>query len=176
MSTLVDTILAMFLYVMMMWVPAQMLLGRVAGWSDLAKHYHAYGPAPAKRQWVISGVVGALHYRNTLVIAIHADGLYVAQFPLFRPGHPPLFIPWDAIYSAHQEPDNQRTITLTIDTDQSIGITLPSSVLTEALPYLPLLQPDTPQFDYGWGLLAVLLGLGSVGALWAWIVLFSGWF
>jgi hypothetical protein len=36
-------------------------------------------------------------YNNCLTIGVTDEGLYLAVFPLFRPGHPPLLIDWSAL-------------------------------------------------------------------------------
>jgi len=33
-------------------------------------------------------------YNNCITVGAHHEGLYLAVLFLFRPGHPPLFIPW----------------------------------------------------------------------------------
>lgn len=39
--------------------------------------------------------MGLASYRGTLRAAGDADGLWLDVLGLFRPGHAPLFIPWD---------------------------------------------------------------------------------
>jgi hypothetical protein len=36
-------------------------------------------------------------YGNCLTVGANEDGLYLATFPLFPLGHPPLLIPWDEV-------------------------------------------------------------------------------
>lgn len=37
------------------------------------------------------------NYNNCLVVGANKYGLYIAVLPIFRVGHPPLFIPWTEI-------------------------------------------------------------------------------
>ena len=40
------------------------------------------------------GSVHLARYNGVLTVGVNPAGLYLAVMPLFRPGHPPLFIPW----------------------------------------------------------------------------------
>jgi hypothetical protein len=44
------------------------------------------------------GKVGAARYKGCLIIHVSPAGLHLAAWFAFRPGHPPLFIPWSAIH------------------------------------------------------------------------------
>ena len=50
-----------------------------------------------------SGKVGVVNYRSCLTIRVAEDGLFLAVFPLFRAGHPPLFIPWSEFTMLRQK-------------------------------------------------------------------------
>jgi hypothetical protein len=41
-----------------------------------------------------SGRLGMVNYGSCLTIHVSEAGMFLAVFPLFRPGHPRLFIPW----------------------------------------------------------------------------------
>ena len=39
----------------------------------------------------------ASNYSSVLNVVVSFEGIALRVFPLFRPGHPPLIIPWDAV-------------------------------------------------------------------------------
>jgi hypothetical protein len=80
-----------------MWFFVLALLSGIGGWWTLAKNFRAEGPPPTGRHWLVSGSLGWADYRSTLIVGHSEAGLYLAAFPLFRPFHPPLLIPWPAI-------------------------------------------------------------------------------
>jgi hypothetical protein len=41
--------------------------------------------------------MGVVRYNGALTVGVNAAGMYLAMLPLFRLGHPPLFIPWSDI-------------------------------------------------------------------------------
>ncbi len=47
-----------------------------------------------------SGSVGRVSYRSCLTVHRSAEGLFLSVLLPFRPGHPPLFIPWNAVRNA----------------------------------------------------------------------------
>lgn len=79
------------------WVGVCLLLGRLGGWGRMATHYRTSEPAPRGVEWFTTGTVGGVRYRNALVVAASPRGLYLSVLPLFRPGHPPLLVPWSAV-------------------------------------------------------------------------------
>ena len=74
---------------------AQHFMGGGGGWRALAAGYATTRPAPAKvftRQHV---VVAQVLYRNSMVVGVDDEGLYLALgFPLSLLGRPPVFVPW----------------------------------------------------------------------------------
>jgi hypothetical protein len=75
----------------------QMSLSVTGGWYRLGKNYPALKPPSGERFFGLSGSVGMTHYGHCLRAYCSPDGLYLSVFWPFRLGHPPLFIPWDAI-------------------------------------------------------------------------------
>jgi hypothetical protein len=80
-----------------MWCAISLLLSRVGGWHRLARAFPARGRPQGTRFSVQSGKVGMVNYNNCLTIYVSPDGLYLSVWPVFRIGHPPLFVPWDDI-------------------------------------------------------------------------------
>ncbi len=46
------------------------------------------------------GRVGWVNYNNCLTVHVASDGMYLLLWAPFRIGHPPLFLPWEAMHSA----------------------------------------------------------------------------
>jgi hypothetical protein len=80
-----------------MWVFVTFLISRLGGWSRLTPHYQAHFPFSGKRWSMRSGRMGWANYNGCLTVGGNFEGMYLAVFPLFRVGHPPLLIPWDEI-------------------------------------------------------------------------------
>jgi hypothetical protein len=70
------------------------LLATIGGWTALASHFRSAEPPQGKAFSMQSGRVGIVDYGSCLNIRVNEAGMYLAVFPLFRVGHPPLFIPW----------------------------------------------------------------------------------
>jgi hypothetical protein len=92
-----------------LWCAIAGILAWAGGWTALAAQYGTDQAPPADRRRLVSGLVGCAQYRSCLVVgssSSSSEGLYLAVFPLFRPFHPPLLIPWTAL--TLQEPPRLR--------------------------------------------------------------------
>jgi len=81
----------------LMWCGALGLLSATGGWRALARRFPSEGTPPANRRWMVWGELGWVTYRSTLTVGHSEAGLHLAVFPMFRPFHPPLLIPWKSI-------------------------------------------------------------------------------
>ena len=91
------------------WVGIVTLLSRVGGWARLARHYRtfeSFGGEPIRFQF---GYLGFVRYKGTLTFGAEAKGLYIATLVLFRPGHPPLVVPWGQLSA---EPSGKDRVAL----------------------------------------------------------------
>jgi hypothetical protein len=77
-----------------LWCLMGVLLAWIGGWGVLARHYPARSDSDGRRFWFRSGRLGGVNYGGCLILTVSAAGLRVTALPLFRSGHPPLFIPW----------------------------------------------------------------------------------
>jgi hypothetical protein len=85
------------------WCAVLFLLSVLGGWRALARAY-ASETRPAGRTFSFrSGSFGFVNYGGCLSFASGPAGLYVAVFPLFRPGHPPFLVPWHDISAKAKE-------------------------------------------------------------------------
>ena len=83
-----------------LWVIVVFILANLGGWARLAQHYEARATFAGKKWGFKSGRMGIANYNGCLTIGANDEGLYLAVLPLFRVGHPPLFIPWYDITTA----------------------------------------------------------------------------
>ena len=67
------------------------------GWQSLAKVYGSDKPCEGTKWYMQSAKVGKAAYNGCLTVGANYNGLYLSIFPIFRPGHPPIFIPWSDI-------------------------------------------------------------------------------
>jgi hypothetical protein len=80
------------------WCGIVWLIATVGGWHSLARVYRSQLPFSGHTWRFRSGRMGGFaKYNGVLTVGVNSAGLYLAVFPLFRPGHPPLFIPWHDI-------------------------------------------------------------------------------
>lgn len=86
-----------------LWVAVCFLLSIIGGWSRLAEHYRSQSDFSGTKWQLQSGRLGLTNYGNSLTIGANDDGLYLAVFPLFRVGHPPLWIPWREITTTEHQ-------------------------------------------------------------------------
>jgi len=86
-----------------LWVVVCFLIAVIGGWSSLAKHYQSQTDFSGKKWHFQSGRLGLSNYSSCLTIGSNYHGLYLAVFPLFRVGHPPLLIPWSDITTAEHK-------------------------------------------------------------------------
>ena len=81
------------------WTFATMSIAVVSGWRELARAYRAERPIIATAEW--RNRRGRMRYgsayKGCLNIAANAMGMQLSLWSIFRPGHPPLFIPWTDI-------------------------------------------------------------------------------
>jgi len=87
------------LYFIAVWALVSYLIGQLSGWSILSRRFRDTG-AFYSYQWAFQSFrLGTLcgKYSNCANLGADETGLYLAVFPLFRIGHPTLFIPWPEI-------------------------------------------------------------------------------
>lgn len=162
------------------WYPLMWLVGQVDGWGQLARHYRLTGPFPAERRRSGSGDVGEMQYTWTLDLAVRTEGLYLATHPLFRPGHPPLLIPWAAVRAAYRAKtpwsDRTRLLVRVGDDARAVPLTFASAVLAPVFPRLPIVEVRMISPVIAWRVLLLGLLLLPLGAIWFWFVWLRGMF
>jgi hypothetical protein len=82
-----------------LWAAVCWVIGQLSGWTKLSHRFCDVG-AFYSYQWPFQSVRMRTiwgSYRNCVNFGADESGLYMAVLPLFRPGHPPLFVPWSEI-------------------------------------------------------------------------------
>ncbi len=129
---LIPAIIGGFLVVFpIFWCLIVMFLAHAGGWQKLARTYAAGSrPLAGTSHAAITGMVGWVSYRFVLDIHVAEEGLFLDVMPLFRMGHPRLFIPWEAV-SARRKAFNLfwKTEALSIGTPVIAVITVPQGLL-----------------------------------------------
>lgn len=81
-----------------LWVGITLLMSFIGGWGRVGRTYAA-GRRPDGGRVLrhVTGMFGVASYRHVLTVITTDSGLYIDNRTIFRPGHPPLFIPFSAI-------------------------------------------------------------------------------
>jgi hypothetical protein len=79
------------------WSSVCWLLAWIGGWQRLAHYYRCERSPNGQAIGGFWAMLGPVSYRGTLTLQAAPEGLYLSIMVLFRPGHPPLLIPWSAI-------------------------------------------------------------------------------
>jgi len=95
------------------WSGVCYLLATVGGWQKLATKYETEKTTVIEQKFTDeNGRFGFTNYKFTLTVGFSPAGLYIANNPFFRIGHPPLLIPWTNVKIV---PDNGFFMHLRID-------------------------------------------------------------
>ncbi|WP_428650228.1 hypothetical protein [Roseibium sp.] len=85
------------------WSVVIFLVSRLGGWARLARQYPAAGPATGDTRHWRSATFGLLcNYRTCLNLTLSQTGLHMVPVLVFRIGHDPILIPWNAIADARR--------------------------------------------------------------------------
>lgn len=111
------------------WCGVVWLVGRF-GWHTLAAAYATDAPATGETFRFQSGRVGASSYSGVLTVSIEPDGLRLDVMALYRPGHPPVLIPWDEVLDITPRKGLFGTAyALTPAAPDAVTVTLPERVI-----------------------------------------------
>lgn len=85
------------------WSFVCVLLSSLGGWGRLAARYRTREAPAGTAFYSQYARLGLTSYKATMNFHLTPRGFYMTVMPLFRPGHPPLFIPWEDVYNAQPE-------------------------------------------------------------------------
>jgi hypothetical protein len=120
------------LFFLALWCGILTTLAAVGGWTALASRYPALGPPTGRVLRMQSARFGWIEYNGGLTMYVDDEGLRIAVWPIFRPGHPPMFLPWAALKIVSvNDAWWQRAVTVEIDTLPNFRIRLPLAVVEQ---------------------------------------------
>ncbi|MGE3247441.1 MAG: hypothetical protein AB7F96_09355 [Beijerinckiaceae bacterium] len=74
------------------------LVSRLSGWKSLAERFPAAGPPQGEPcTWASARLRYIAGYNRSLIVHVSARGIHMQPMLLFRTGHEPVFIPWEAV-------------------------------------------------------------------------------
>lgn len=79
----------------MAWIALMFAVAAIGHWSRLAAVYHARAPFAGHIWRAQSAQFGWCNYGHSLIVGAGSRGLRLAVLFPFRPGHPPLQVPWE---------------------------------------------------------------------------------
>lgn len=79
------------------WSAVLLLIAHIGGWARIASEYRAWDAFEGRRWSFQSGQFGWTNYGNCLTVGTSPRGLHFSVLFLFRPGHPPIFVPWEDV-------------------------------------------------------------------------------
>lgn len=80
------------------WSGVCYLIAAIGGWQGLARKYETAKDTPVDQKFTGQyGKFGLSNYKYTLTVGFSSNGLFFANNPLFRIGHPPMLIPWSTV-------------------------------------------------------------------------------
>lgn len=122
------------------WSGIVWLIAQLGGWGRLARHFATDAPpAPEARSFsMASGAVGMSRYNGALRVHVQPDGLRLSVLLPFRPGHPPVLIPWAEIASVERKTRFAiSTYEVAVGDPEVATLTLPESVIEAMRDVLP---------------------------------------
>lgn len=100
-----------------------------AGWGRLAARFRARTAPSGTRNRVQRGKVGIASYNGCLNVYTSPDGIFLAVTPIFRLGHPPLFIPLKELNNPRvYKFFSWETVVFDVGTPRITSIQLPGQV------------------------------------------------
>lgn len=79
------------------WILVIQIISFASGWRSLALKFRTKQQAPANTRYGVSGMMGISRYNGVLNVGFDQIGLFLSVMFLFRPGQPPILIPWEEI-------------------------------------------------------------------------------
>ena len=110
------------------WCVICYLLAVIGGWTRMASRYSASPYVTVDKRYLRSGLIGGVSYNGALVTGANREGLYLAAFLMFRPGHTPILVPWKSLTKGAA-----GTFSSALKTLDGNTITLPNSELNKLL-------------------------------------------
>ena len=119
------------------WCLVAWSLARTGGWSALAQRCPAAGRKPAAGERSFYHLGGSIskgnffptRYNGTFILTAAPEGIYLKNFFLFRPFHPPLLLPWSGVRALEQRKRwfGSVSVLVFVDDGTTLEIFLPAA-------------------------------------------------
>ena len=86
------------LFCILFWMLICTIMAWLGGWRALGEAYPAAEKPQGRRFRMQKIRCGWVDYNGCVTLAVTPAGLYLAVWPLFRSGHPPLLLPWSSLH------------------------------------------------------------------------------
>ena len=84
------------------WMGIVWLIGKIGGWSTLFAQFPATEAPKGKAfGWRSVRLDFFGSYSHSMNVTVSGDGIHMEPVAFFRFGHPPVFIPWEAVARMH---------------------------------------------------------------------------
>ena len=93
---------AVFLSLPLFWIFIVNIIATASGWKLLARRFRAQQPFTGPMWKYQRGAMRGAGYNGCLIVGADPMGMFLNIMRIFRPGHPPLFIPWSETTLRHQ--------------------------------------------------------------------------
>jgi len=118
----------LFVLIPAFWSGIIFLIAHVSGWSRLASEYGSLNPWDG-RQWRFqSAQIGWSNYGGCLTVGVNPLALYLSVLFPFRPGHPPLQIPWEDVSVSEGRSFFMRFVDLRFSRAASVRVRVPKAL------------------------------------------------
>ncbi len=94
---IISIVLGFLIVFPLFWMAICYLIAVLGGWQRLASDYRTEQTSPTPLVKGLSGYLGLSNYNGSINLGVSSEGMYLSVVFLFRAGHPPLFIPWEAV-------------------------------------------------------------------------------
>jgi hypothetical protein len=111
------------------WVLASLLISLAGGWAQLSHDFRTRDePRGPRWRFQSARLRFGVGYNGVLTFAVDPMGLWISIFPLFRVGHPPLFIPWREMTATRERAMRSEVLKLRFQRHPSITLTIRGSL------------------------------------------------
>lgn len=126
------------LFFVAIWSGVVLLLSWIGGWRALAGSYRATQPFTGEQFRMKVGWMRGARYRGVLSLGADSTGLFLSIFPLFRMGHPALFIPWSEISFSKDRYGFFEGVRLRFSKAPSVSLLIPTDLAAKVFAKGPL--------------------------------------
>ncbi|MBC8134928.1 MAG: hypothetical protein H8F28_03460 [Fibrella sp.] len=85
------------------WCLIVLSISYASGWQSLSKRFRAMEKPQGRFFWLESITMNSARYQGAVILGVTERGLYLAPLAIFRVGHQPLLIPWNAFRAFRTE-------------------------------------------------------------------------